>query len=340
MPDFLLFSLERGVVRLAKQLLGLLLEVRDSSAEMLGSLLSFLIFLTVSREAGHPEMAGLGSFLTPSLTRLQERLQEEETGWRWRRTVLARLLEGSTVDGAEMTQLELDQDLSASEDGYEADMSDDDTIEREVKKLPGKVGHVFYASGLRFYCRGLVCLLQQLATRRVQGSLYSLEYLLYRLAALCSRDAESLLLVAREFLHPFLQALFLAAEAAPEPELAPLSAIVEQLLSLAAGVFLCPDSLRTVFKFLARPNSLRPRLLPSLCSMLTCQAGHISLPSFPLTSASRRPRLSSNLSSDSGLEDSTCSQHSALGPVLALPNSRVQTIREAEMDRNLAVVLR
>ena len=61
--------------------------------------------------------------------------------------------------------------------------------------------------------------------------------------------------------------------------------------------------------------------------------------STPIASSRQRPRISSGLSSDSGL-DSSCSQSSACPPPTAPHSSRVTTVKEADLDNNHTIVVR
>ena len=79
-------------------------------------------------------------------------------------------------------------------------------------------------------------------------------------------------------------------------------------------------------------------LVPVLCGLVAERAADITYPSTCLA-AGRRARLSSTLSSDSGL-DSACSL-SSLAPAPSLPlSSRALTVRDADLDSNITLVLR
>ena len=333
-PDFLVFALERGVVRLAQQMLGLLLSDHCESAEMLGALLSFLIFLTVSKEKAHPEVSGLTGVIEHWLSMIQGMVGDPSVGWKWKRILLAKLLEGS-VEGEQGRDedLSLDSDNS-SIDGYEADLSDSASEDQEKPKNFSHGCRVFFPAGLHFYCRSLVILLQD--KRRDE---YSLEYLLFRLVKLCTRNKDSLILVSREFLSKILNDLGETSSTIEDQVSLPIISLVEELIRKAASEYLPPEALRKIFSLLAVPGTQQQRLLPGICKLLVDRVGDTSHNSTPIASSRQRPRISSGFSSDSGL-DSSCSQSSACPPPTAPHSSRVTTVREADLDSNLTIVVR
>ena len=334
-PDFLVFALERGVVRLAQQMLGLLLSDHCESAEMLGGLLSFLIFLTISKEKAHPEVSGLTGVIEHWLSMIQGMVGDPSVGWKWKRILLAKLLEGS-VEGEQGRDEDLSQDSDTSSiDGYDADLSDAANEDQEKQKNFGKGCHVFFPAGLQFYCRSLVVLLQD--KRRDE---YSLEYLLFRLVKLCTCDKDSLLLVSREFLSNILNDLGDNSTVKEDQISLPIISLVEELIRKAASEYLPPEALRKMFSILAAPGtSQQRRLLPGISRLLVDRVGDTSHNSTPIASSRQRPRISSGLSSDSGL-DSACSQSSACPPPTAPHSSRVTTVKEADLDSNLTIVVR
>ena len=333
-PDFLVFALERGVVRLSQQMLGLLLSDHCESAEMLGALLSFLIFLTISKEKAHPEVSGLSGVIEHWLSMIQGMVGDPTVGWKWKRTLLAKLLEGS-VEGEQRRDedLSLDSDTS-SINGYDADLSDAASEDQENQKHSNKGCHVFFPAGLHFYCRSLVALLQD--KRRDE---YSLEYLLFRLVKLCTCDKDSLLLVSREFLSKILKELGDTSIRKENQISLPIISLVEELIRKAATEYLPPEALRKIFSLLAAPGTLQERLLPGISKLLMDRVGDMAHNSTPIASSRQRPRISSGLSSDSGL-DSSCSQSSACPPPTAPHSSRVTTVKEADLDNNLTIVVR
>ena len=332
-PDFLIFALERGVVRLAQQMLGLLLSDHCESAEMLGALLSFLIFLTTSKEKAHPEVSGLNGVIEHWLSMMKEMVGDPTASWKWKRTLLAKLLEGSVEgDHGREEDLSLDSETS-SIDGYDADLSDI-ASEGQEKRNTSRGCHVFFPAGLHFYCSSLVILFQN--KRKDE---YSLEYLLFRLVKLCSCDKNSLLLVSREYLSKILNDLGDTAIMKEDQISLPIISLVEELLRTAASEYLPPEALRKLFSLLSTPGSLQQRLLPRICQLLVDRVGDASYNSTPIASSRQRPRISSGLSSDSGL-DSSCSQSSACPLPTAPHSSRVTTVKEADLDSSLTIVVR
>ena len=334
-PDFLVFALERGVVRLAQQMLGLLLSDHCESAEMIGVLLSFLVFLAVSKEKAHPEVSGLTGVIEHWLSTIQGIMGDTTVGWRWKRTLLSKLLEGSIEGEAGRGEVLAFDSEASSLDGYDADLSDVSNEGQENLEKNFNMGcRVFFPAGLHFYCRSLVTLLQD-----EKGNEYSLEYLLFRLVKLCSSDKESLLMVSREFLPKILKSLGDNSLIKRDPIPLPIISLVEELICTAASEYLPPEALRKIFSLLATPGNLQKRLLPGVCKLLVDRSRDLSFNSTPIASSRQRPRISSGLSSDSGL-DSSCSQSSACPPPTAPHSSRVTTVKEANLDSSLTIVVR
>ena len=333
-PDFLVFALERGVVRLAQQLVGLLLSDRCESAEMFAALLSFLIFLTTSKEKAHPEVSGLSSVIEHWLSMTQEMIEDQNVGWRWKRNLLAKLLEGSTEGKITHDQeLSLDSEPSTT-NGYDADLSDVAYEDKEKSMSTTNQRRVYYPAGLRFYCRNLVMLMQQR-----DRHYYSLEYLLFQLVKLCKSDADSLLIVSEEFISDILHHFAEKPHKAEDRTSLAFSSLVEELVRIAASVYLPPEAMRKIFSLLTMPGALQRRLLVGVCNLLIDASPALSYNSTPIASSRQRPRISSGLSSDSGL-DSSCSQSSTCPPPTAPHSSKVTTVKDADLDSSLTIVVR
>ena len=213
-------------------------------------------------------------------------------------------------------------------------MSDAANEDQEKQKNFGKGCHVFFPAGLHFYCRSLVVLLQD--KKRDE---YSLEYLLFRLIKLCTCDKDSLLLVSREFLSKILNDVGDPSIMAEDQISLPIILLVEELIREAASEYIPPEALRKMFSILASPGIQQQRLLPGISRLLVDRVGDTSHNSTPIASSRQRPRISSGLSSDSGL-DSSCSQSSACPLPTAPHSSRVTTVKEADLDSNLTIVVR
>ena len=146
-------------------------------------------------------------------------------------------------------------------------------------------------------------------------------------------------MVSREFLPKILKSLGDNSLIKRDPIPLPIISLVEELICTAASEYLPPEALRKIFSLLATPGNLQKRLLPGVCKLLVDRSRDLSFNSTPIASSRQRPRISSGLSSDSGL-DSSCSQSSACPPPTAPHSSRVTTVKEANLDSSLTIVVR
>ena len=168
---------------------------------------------------------------------------------------------------------------------------------------------------------------------------YSLEYLLFQLVKLCKSDADSLLIVSEEFISDILHHFAEKPHKAEDQTSLAFSSLVEELVRIAASVYLPPEAMRKIFSLLTVPGALQRRLLVGVCKLLIDASPVLSYNSTPIASSRQRPRISSGLSSDSGL-DSSCSQSSTCPPQTAPHSSKVTTVKDADLDSSLTIVVR
>ena len=344
-PDFLVFALERGIVKLNQQLLDIICSREGQKeveiAEMIGSLVSFLIFLVVSRNSSIPPYLEVGeleeSLVKVVLPKLED-LTNKESEIRFRRILLSRVLEGSiNSEGGNWTQLSM-EDLveGATDDGYEADQSDNESG-GDVGASDGQVAAVVFMPGLKHYTAGLLNLAMDTG-QDMQAKLYTLEYLVYRLVRLRLVDQSSLAILNNGFLSNLLGQLFSLAVSTEDDSLVGLASLVLELVNSIAVAHITHNTIKNIFKFLANPNCLRLKFFHSLSDILLARMSDYNLPGISILTHRRRARLSSNLSSDSGL-DSNCSASSSS---FSLSNSRKYFIKDAteDLERDYTIVMR
>ena len=162
-----MFALECGIVGFNQQLLNMICMQQEDNkvevAEMIGSLVSFLIYLVVAKNSSASqspclEVGKLEEYLVKEVFPKLEKMTVKEAVLRFRKILMSRVLEGSVnSDGDSRSQISMEELVEgATDDGYEAGHSDD--------KNGGGAGvrefqsSVLFKPGLKLYTTGLLSL--------------------------------------------------------------------------------------------------------------------------------------------------------------------------------------
>ena len=319
---FRLFALERGMVGLGQQLFSVLLQrssLQPEHAELLGTIVQFFILVRnndhwIPKNAiPHLENSNLEEYMEKNVFPHLRNIISKENNFKSVRVILNRVLEGSTKIGLTREESLEESVDDNTDDGYDADESEIDFDTKSGNE--GRTSRrVSYKAGLEFYTFSLLHIASVKTFEQPEEKLYMLEYLLFKLVKL-ELDTETLLLLDETILGGMLDELFNLAQKGENSLLIPLSMLVSKLFGKLAKVFVSSLNIKKMFRFLANENCLRKTFFIDFPQIISARMLDYKLPSISIVTSNNRNRLSSNLSSDSGLDSnlsiSSSSVHSS-----------------------------
>ena len=333
------------MVGLGQQLFAVLLQqssFQPEHAELLGTVVQFFILVLnndhwISKNAiPHLENSNLEEYMENNVFPHLKNIIFKENNIKSVRVILSKVLEGSTIIGLTREKSLEESVDDNTDDGYDADESEFDFDTKS--DLEGRTSRrVTYKEGLKFYTFSLLHIATVKSFEQPEDKLYMLEYLLFKLVKL-ELDTDTLLLLDETILGGMLDELFSIAQKGENSLLIPLSMLVSKLFGKLAKVFVSSLNIKKMFRFLANENCLRKTFFVDFPQVICARMLDYNLPSISIVSSKKRNRLSSNLSSDSGLDSNLSISSSSLH----LSKSRKHFIKDPvdDLETDFTIVTR
>ena len=343
LPEFLVYSVERGVISLAQQLL---LTLQDHAsklevADTIGRIVQLVVYLLATRSSWQSKVPNLDIpdaetfYETEIAAKLKVCLEETPT-LKVNRTVLSLVLVGSCYENDKDFEMEKTLE-SHSEVGYDADHSDMEEVEAEGDKIRPRNREICFKPGVKSFISGV----QQIILRSdhsLADKLYSLEYLLFKLEQVELATKALVSLVNDSLVCPLLDLLASLATSSEADTLSGLCSLTMKLIGKLSRTFLGPRTIKKIFLHLSHENCLQPVMFRSFTSILSARQADYNLPGISIVTSKARDRMSSSLSSDSGLDSSL----SISSNNLSLSSSRKFYIKDPvdDLEKDFTIILR
>ena len=318
LPEFLDYTVERGIMNLGVQLLQALLKTSDTDtneAESFGSVVQFLVHLIKIKDE-------MEKFFLREVTPLIEQFMKQDLKVKTMKIVLRKILDSS------IEQQRTSQPISLStcnDDGYEADHSEesDECCQFSVPRKSKIVSHLAFTS----FTSGLE---QLVKIDDGDTKFLALEYLLYRLSNVELKDPEVNSNLNRGLLGLLLEEIEKACDHdhVETKKLEFVTRHVFGIISSVASMGLSSQTLQKLFSMINQKSSLQPLLFLLISQLITERNYDYELRGISILGPRSRERLSSNLSSDSGFSNLSISS-------APLSSSRKLFIKHASEDLDL-----
>ena len=344
LPEFLVYSVERGVISLAQQLLESLKDLgsKQEVADTTGRIVQLVMFLLTTKHSWQSKVPNLDitdveSFYEAEISARLKGFLEVTPSLKVNRTVLSLVLVGSCSE-KNVADFEMKKSPDSHSDvGYDADHSDMEEVETEADQTCQSTLTISFKPGFKSFIQGVQQIIET-SEHGLADKLYSLEYLLFKLEQVEMSTKALVTVVNDALLCPLLDLLFTLTASSPADPLSGLCSLTMKLVGKLSQTFLSPRTIKKIFRLLSHQNCLQSVMLKSFTSVLTARLADYNLPSISIVTSKARDRMSSSLSSDSGLDSSIsiCSNH------LSLSSSRKFFIKEPvdDLEREYTIILR
>ena len=345
LPEFLVFSIERGVMTLALQLVEALTGRTGAQsagvAESVGRVVSFLIFIITNKSETDLKLSNLES---PSTEHFFDREIAEKikafilnsTNLKASKTLLGLLLDASCDNEKNFPGFRPE----VSEDGYEADNSDYSETEgpRSSIKCCADIKHN-YIPGIQLFSWGLDAVLRGNHTE-IDEKIICLEYLLFKFSLLDLSDKTINKMINDGLLISLFEYIESTAEqfGSEHEKLKAVTTFVMEAVGKASIYFLSPKIIKKMFELMNKKTSVQKLMFKLFTNVLTSRVSDYNIPSISIIGSKSRDRLSSTISSDSGLD----SNISLSSTNLSLSSSRTLMIKDPvnDLEKDFTVLVR
>ena len=260
-------------------------------------------------------------------------IMSKATDIRVMKIVLSHLLEASSSKSSRSTPLQLD---TISDDGYEADQSDVEELDKKSNHLPEKIS-ILSTQCIRLFSWGLNLIINNKDYGTSQ-KLFTMEYLLYKFSKLDLSDRETIRILNDGVITSLLDVILDWSLSSDQQQCQMVLVFIFQIISQVASKYLSPITIKKIFKLLNTKSSLQAPAYTLFTDLLMTRINDYHIPGVSIIGTKTRDRLSSTLSSDSGL-DSNISLSSSSMP---LSSSRKYFIKDPvdDLEKDYTIILR
>ena len=340
LPEFLVYSIERGVITLGLQLLDTLpsaAEQKKDVADALGRIVQFITYVLKSKPSWdikipNIEMSNPENFYEVEIVEKVKFFLANSGDLKADKTVLTLVLDSSCENLSNVVSKHSEEFI---DDGYEADQSD---VDEESQTLPSmKTISVSFKPGIKLFCWGLEQILKT-SRHLLEERLQCLEYLLYKFSQLDLSEKVVNQIINEGTLSSLLHEVFVLSQQKENDKLNGVIVFVMKIVGKVSETYLSPDVIKNIFKLINNKNNVQKQVLTLFASMLVTRVADYNIPGISIIGSKARDRLSSTKSSDSGLD--SCISLSSNN--LSLSSSRKLFIKDPvdDLEKDFTIVLR
>ena len=335
LPDFLVYAIERGVITLGLQLLAAL--SGPAAASTVGNITHFLTFMLATKSSWEVkvpnlEISNVENFFEMEIAAKLKIYIEKTFDLKAIKTVLSVMLQACCAD---VQCVKSFQTVDIWNDGYEADESD---VEEESALCHNPdLLSVTFTPGIKLFTWCLNQILEA-AHIEINEKLSCLEYLLYKFSLLDLSDKTVNKMINDGILSSLLDHIYSLSLRDRNLKLEGVTVFAMKIVEKVSMTYLAPLNIKKVFRLLNNRNNVQKLVFKLFTAVLVSRSGDYNIPSVSITGSRTRDRLSSAISSDSGLD----SNLSLSSNTLSLSSSRKILIRDAidDLEKDYTVILR
>ena len=189
-------------------------------------------------------------------------IMSKATDIRVMKIVLSHLLEASSSKSNRSTPLQLD---TISDDGYEADQSDVEELDKKSNHLPEKIS-ILSTQCIRLFSWGLNLIINNKDYGTSQ-KLFTLEYLLYKFSKLDLSDRETIRILNDGVITSLLDVILDWSLSSDQQQCQMVLVFIFQIISQVASKYLSPITIKKTSNCSTPRAACKPLLT---CCLLTC----------------------------------------------------------------------